>query len=167
MGCHTWFGRPITNEELYILKDEANKALLQEYNNASESEYLLNTDDYNRIKDAISKNDLKAICEIGTANYEDFIWFAEGKPCLDLSYRWSEEDKEKYCIEDCLPELFHIDKNFYHDMFRVDNYPDWVIHNKRQLRRKMKKRYFKLTQEELYNIGQFFKDYPGGVITFG
>ena len=33
MGCHTWFGRPITNEELYILKDEANKALLQEYNN--------------------------------------------------------------------------------------------------------------------------------------
>ena len=57
MGCHTWFGRPITNEELYILKGEANK-LLQEYNNASESEY---TDDYNRIKDSLDvkwKNDI-------------------------------------------------------------------------------------------------------------
>ena len=169
MGCHTWFGRPITNEELYILKDEADKALLQEYNNASESEDPLNTDDYNTLKDLISKNDLKTICGIGTINYEDFIWFAEGKPYLDLSYRWSEEEKNRLGIkEDCLPELFHIDRNlFYHDTFRVHNYPDWVIHNKRQLRRKMKKRYFELTQGELYDIGQFFKDYPGGVITFG
>lgn len=39
--------------------------------------------------------------------------------------------------------------NEYHDIFRLYNYPRKVIHNRRELRKWMGKRYFQLTNEQL------------------
>ena len=134
MGCHTRFGRPITKDEISILKEVAKKS-------------------------SLITDDLNTICSLGIAEYEDYIWFAEGKPYLDLASREFSTS----------PEIFHVDKESYFlDNFRIKNYyPNWVIHNKRQLRKKMRSDYFDLTKEQLEDITRFFKTYPGGVIIFG
>lgn len=63
-------------------------------------------------------------------------------------------------------ELF-IDIPEYEDIFRVKHYPRKVITNRRNLRRWIRKDYFKLTKEQLDKISEFFEQYPDGVITFG
>ena len=60
-----------------------------------------------------------------------------------------------------------VDVPEYHDLFRARNYPHKVITSRRNLRRWMRKKYFKLTSEQLEKCTEFFKRYPGGVITFG
>ena len=55
----------------------------------------------------------------------------------------------------------------YEDIFRVKHYPRKVITNRRNLRRWMRKDYFKLTKEQLDKVSEFFEKYPDGVITFG
>lgn len=55
----------------------------------------------------------------------------------------------------------------YIDTFRVPNYPRKIIRSRRDLRKFLRKRYFKLTDKQLERVSQFFREYPGGVITFG
>ena len=55
----------------------------------------------------------------------------------------------------------------YNDMFRVPTYPGVVIHNKYELRKYLKARYFELDEDTQNKITEFFTEYPGGVIVFG
>lgn len=99
MGCHTYFSRPITEEEFQKMKEYAPTEI---YNLA-------------------------------------------GDPKLKL----------------------FVEVDEYYDLFRIGHYPRKIIINRKELRKYLRKRYFQLTDEQLEKISEFFKRYPGGVITFG
>ena len=149
MGCHTWFSRPLTKDELLFLKDDAKKNLNQQ--NLTKKEYEL-------LIEAINKYDLQVICDYGKLG-EAYTYPIDGWIYLDLG-------KRSYISEEIYMKTFNITE-FFHDNFRVNNYPNWIIHNTRQLRRKMKKKWYSLSKEEIEDIHRFFKLYPGGIITFG
>lgn len=98
MGCHTYFSRPITEEEFQKMKEYAPTEI---YNLA-------------------------------------------GDPKLKL----------------------FVEVDEYYDLFRIGHYPRKIIRNRKELRKYLRKRYFQLTDEQLEKISEFFKRYPGGVITF-
>lgn len=150
MGCHTWFGRPLLEKEVESLIPFAYGYIEKEKNNP---EYPLDPDLYANWKKGLDEKDIRFICDLGSG--DNFIYFLNNKPYLDLSECWVDGD-----IRFQIPM-------FFHDDFRVSNYPRWLIHNKRQLRRKMKKKYFDLTQDQLDSLSLFWKMYPGGIIHFG
>lgn len=160
MGCHTWFYRPLKDDERELLRstvDDAIKEFLSPIDNPGES-YIKYINKYKYVFDKAKESAIENTdfwLENHIYNSDDSIYKIEGKFYVELA-RPAEVDK-------C---LLNNDK-YFHDIFRVRNYPRWVIHNKRELRRKMKKKYFDLSQEQLDIISDFFKTYPGGVIDFG
>lgn len=60
-----------------------------------------------------------------------------------------------------------VDVEKFHDTFRVKNYPSKVIHSRKELRRWMGKKYFELKECQFEMISEFFRENPGGIITFG
>ena len=94
-----------------------------------------------RIKEKIIQGDIDAIYSYGNVNLH--YRMIKGKLYFDLA------------------------DEYFHDIFRVEHYPEWIIRNKRQLRRKMKKRYFELTERQHELLNEFWKRYPDGIITFG
>lgn len=90
-------------------------------------------------------------------------------PCVDGKYWWQ---LGYGAGDDVYKEIkngsgLYIDVIKYIDTFRVPNYPRRIIRSRRDLRRFLRKRYFKLTDKQLERVSQFFREYPGGVITFG
>jgi len=152
MGCHTWFYKPLTKDERERLRETANKYLLEEL---SDNRYykMLSKETIDKLSESI-ENDSDMWLEWGLYEYEDFIEKIEEKFYVEVC----NNNRGGYCCE--------IKENF-HDNFRVKNYPKWIIHNRHELRKKMRKKYFELTQEQLNDISRFFKLYPGGIITFG
>ena len=151
MGCHTWFYRPITEEEREKLRSTAKDQIMKVLMRDQRIQYSF-------LYDLLIKSvdiDTDFWIENGWYKYNDYINKIEGKFYLDLS-RPSDDDI-------CLCKV----NEYFHDNFRVKNYPRWVIHSRKELRRKMKKRYFQLTEKQLEDVSRFFKEYPGGVICFG
>lgn len=99
----------------------------------------------------------------------------ENIPCVDGKFWWQlgwgegnpELETDSFTHEIKGYKNLFVDVPEYHDLFRVRNYPHKVITSRRNLRRWMRKKYFKLTSEQLEKCTEFFKRYPGGVITFG
>ena len=145
MGCHTWFSRPITEEEFKLMRDYAP------------------TEIYN------------------TTLYDDCLYrslmnsYNEDIPCVYGKYWWQlgyGSGNPKLGEHNCIHEIrghkgLFVDIDKYHDTFRVKHYPSKVIHNRRELRRWMRKRYFELEDWQLEKISEFFKENPDGIITFG
>jgi hypothetical protein len=63
--------------------------------------------------------------------------------------------------------LYYEQVHDFHDTFRIKNYPDKKIHNFRQLRRFLGKRYYSLTQAQIDRVKEFWSKYPNGMIEFG
>ena len=150
MGCHTWFCRPITEEERQQLRSTSKESIKR---------LLTITDDkwlYDKLIQSI-ENDTDFWIENNWYLSNDFIEKIEGKLYLDLSCRYPYPG-DKY--------LLNV-KEYFHDNFRVKNYPNWIIHSRKELRKKMKKKYFQLTEKQLEDVSRFFREYPGGVIHFG
>jgi uncharacterized membrane protein YukC len=57
--------------------------------------------------------------------------------------------------------------NDYHDVFRVKHYPRKTIHSLRELRRWLRKDYFKLSLQQTQTLREYWSKYPGGIIRFG
>lgn len=98
--------------------------------------------------------------------------YTENIPCIG-NYQWwhlcygtGNPDLDGIDIREINWSLF-VDVEEYYDLFRVKGYPEKVIRNRKELRKYLRKRYFQLTDEQLEKISEFFKRYPGGVITFG
>lgn len=99
----------------------------------------------------------------------------ENIPCVDGKFWWQlgwgegnpELGTDSFTHEIKGYKNLFVDVPEYHDLFRVRNYPHKVITSRRNLRRFMRKKYFKLTSEQLEKCTEFFQKYPGGVITFG
>ena len=148
MGCHTWFGKPLTKEEREKLRQSA-KSTVQEYFEGEDISKSL----YNVLIESIDK-DTDIWIKGGWFKFDDYIYEVKGKFYIDLAH---------ISGENCLFKP----KEYFHDNFRVKNYPNWIIHNKRELRNKMRKKYFRLTERQLEDISRFFKEYPNGIIRFG
>lgn len=148
MGCHTWFGKPLTREEREKLRLSAKSTIQWYFERNGIPKYL-----YDALMESID-NDTDLWLKCGWIGYDDYVYAREGKFYIDLAYRSG---------ENCLFKP----KKYFHDNFRVKNYPNWVIHNKRELRKKMRKKYFELTESQLEDISRFFKEYPNGIISFG
>lgn len=155
MGCHTWFSRPITNEEFNLMKEYAP---LQIYELTGDSKENIENGMYDKHLYNLLMKSLK-----------------ENVPCVDGKFWWQlgwgegnpELGTDSFTHEIQGYKNLFIDVPEYHDLFRVRNYPQKVITSRRNLRRFMRKKYFKLTNEQLEKCTEFFQRYPGGVITFG
>ena len=141
MGCHTWFYRPLTEEEFKDMKKHAPDEIME----------LLAGDNDKILRYLLMKS------------------YKENKPCAYGKFWWQLgwgagrlyptqlKGERRLFVQVCK----------YHDIFRVKNYPRKVIHNRRELRRFLRKEYFTLTQTQLERISEFFQKYKGGVIHFG
>lgn len=153
MGCHTWFSRPITDKEFEKMKENAPKEIYELTHYGIDN----SCDSYNPFPDNIYL--YNKLME----SYNDKI------PCVDGKYWWQ---LGYGAGDDVYKEIkngsgLYIDVIKYIDTFRVPNYPRKIIRSRRDLRRFLRKRYFKLTDKQLERVSQFFREYPGGVITFG
>lgn len=148
MGCHTYFSRPITEEEFQKMKDYAPTEMYNLAGDPSKSIYD------KRLYDALMNSYTENIPCIGNYQWRH-LCYGSGNPDLNgidiREINWS---------------LF-VDVEEYYDLFRVEGYSEKIIRNRKELRKYLRKRYFQLTDEQLEKISEFFKRYPGGVITFG
>lgn len=154
MGCHTWFSRPITEKEFKLMKEYAP---IQIYELAGDSKENIENGMYDKHLYNLLMKSLKENIPCVDGKFWWQLGWGEGNPELGT-------DSFTHKIEG-YKNLF-VDVPEYHDLFRVRNYPHKVITSRRNLRRWMRKKYFKLTSEQLEKCTEFFKKYPGGVITF-
>lgn len=178
MGCHTWFYRPLTKDEFKLMKEYAPTAIKESY----EIEISQNSDfEFKHIVNRLLKSIEENIpCVYGHYWYE-FGW---GSDSTELGYNgiglstFYIENKlyaELSCKVSC--PFFNTSLGCdsskkdcgygYHDIFRVKNYPKYVIHNKKELRKRLRKKYFLLTKEQHELLDKFWKEYPDGIIDFG
>jgi hypothetical protein len=173
MGCHTWFLKPVTESEFNIFRENAFADAKDLYiDTDEEDEYTIRLYklEYNKIIYSL-ENNTDYWWKRGLGNrvvndnngkhvdiYEqkqEYTTVINGKLYIDLVYQ-------------CNPMFPDLER--FHDIFRVGNnlnYPRWIIHNRRELRKRMKKKYFDLTPDQLCEIDRFFEIYPDGIITFG
>lgn len=157
MGCHTWFSRPVTEEEFQLIKEYAPIEI-----------YELSGDSEENIKSGLYD---KSLYNLLMKSYEENIPCVYGKYWWQLGYGSSNPElldgEDNYVHEIRGHKGIFIDIGKYHDIFRVKHYPPKVIHSRRELRRWMKKRYFELEDWQLEKVSEFFRENPNGVITFG
>ena len=161
MGCHTWFSRPVTEEELLVFKSHAIEDAYNLWGNTEENKEFnsVDMDRYIKVEESVE-------------NDTDY-WWKEGYGTRIIDGK-NEKNEYVHLINGVLyldlarsthPIFEHLKR--YHDVFRVSNYPSKVIHSRRELRRWMRKRYFELEDWQLEKISEFFRENPNGVITFG
>ena len=157
MGCHTWFCRPVTEKEFNLIKEFAPIEIYNLVGNSKENidNGLFDESLFNLLMKSYNKN---IPCVYGKYWWQ--FGYGSGNPNL--------LNGEHNCVHEIkgYKELF-IDVAEYGDLFRVKNYPSKVIHNRRELRRWMRKKYFELEEWQLEKISEFFKENPNGVIIFG
>lgn len=155
MGCHTWFSRPITDEEFKKMKEYAPREIYHLTGNSQEN-----------IENGLYD---KSLYNLLMKSYNEDIPCVYGMYWWQLGYGEGNPDLEEIpftCEIRGYDQLF-VNVPEYSDLFRIKNYPKKIITNRKNLRRWMGKRYFTLTNEQLKKVSQFFREYPGGVITFG
>ena len=161
MGCHTWFSRPVTEEELSVFKSHAIEDAYNLWGDTEENKEfnIVDMDRYIKVKESVEndtdywwKEGYGTRIIDGEIEKDEYVYLRNGVLYLDLADNFN-------------PIFMNLKR--YHDIFRVKNYPSKVIHNRRELRRWMKKRYFKLESWQLEKVSEFFRENPNGIITFG
>ena len=157
MGCHTWFSRPITEEEFKLIKEYAP---IEIYNLTGDSKENIENGSYD-----------EPLYNLLMKSYNENVPCVYGKYWWQLGYGSSNPQllngEYNYIHEVRGYKGLFVDVDKYYDTFRVKNYPSKVIRNRKELRRWMKKRYFELEDWQLENVSEFFRENPNGVITFG
>ena len=154
MGCHTWFSRPITEKEFNLMREDAPREI---YQLTGESKENIESRLYDKSLYSLL---MKSYNEDIPCVYGKYWWqlgYGEGNPDLEISFTREIRGYNQLFVN--VPE--------YNDLFRIKNYPKKIITSRKNLRRWMGKRYFDLTEEQLKKCSEFFRKYPGGVITFG
>ena len=165
MGCHTWFWAPFPEEKITDLQRLAAKSLEDRWKDEKNEEFrkiigedrCLTKEDYEFLKNQIEIRNLPVIVDYSMCEINDFLTVIDGHIYYDLSLGCNEKDKISF-----IP--IH---SYFHDIFRVTNYPDWTIYSLRYLKRKLGKDWYKIPEEDRRRVSEFWKLYPGGVITFG
>ena len=161
MGCHTWFSRQVTEEELSVFKSHAIEDAYNLWGDTEENKEfnIVDMDRYIKVKESVEndtdywwKEGYGTRIIDGEIEKDEYVYLRNGVLYLDLA-------------RSTHPIFEHLKR--YHDVFRVSNYPSKVIHSRRELRRWMRKRYFELEDWQLEKISEFFRENPGGIIAFG
>lgn len=152
MGCHTWFSRPVTTEELEVFRNNA----IADAKHLLWDDYI---DEYYRVKSSVEYNTdywwqygYGTTIRNGSEEKSEYTYVVDGVMYLDLSEP----------VNPIFPELKR-----YHDVFRVKNYPLKKIHSRYELRKWMGSKYFDLEDWQLNKISEFFRENPSGIIKFG
>ena len=157
MGCHTWFSRPVTEEESRLIKEYAPIEI-----------YYLVGDSKENVENGLYDESLYNLL---MKSYNENVLCVYGKYWWQLGYGSSNpqllEGEHNYIHEIRRCKGLFVDAGKYHDTFRVKNYPSKVIHSRIELRKWMRKRYFELEDWQLEKISEFFRENPDGIITFG
>lgn len=158
MGCHTWFLRPLTSDEIDLFRSNAINESLEVLKYIEEENGGLTTADlnfHNKIVESVNNGDdywLQFGYGTTIGEKSEYTRYINGIHYLELTWH---------------PNPIFTDIKRYHDEFRVKNYPRKIIHNRRELRRFMRKKYFSLTDDQLKTISEFFRENPKGIIMFG
>lgn len=147
MGCHTWFKRPLTENE------------------------------FNKMK-SCALEDIELFVGEGSGIYDKVLYeslirsYKENVPCIAGKYYWWELGYGAFTAfkgesVSCHNGRLYMIVSEYHDLFRVYHYPRWEVHSRHELRKKMGKKYFNLSTEQLCRVSKFFKENKDGIITFG
>ena len=182
MGCHTWFKRPLTEDEFRLMKEYAPTEIYELVGKGNT--YLYDKSLYEMLMKSYNE-DINCVygkkwCQLGYGSGNpEFIEThgsslsvseIDGRLYVDMSFS-SDICQNKYGVSIWkfyeTHEKLGVDFPYFHDVFRIRNYPRKVIHNRRELRKYLRKRYFELSEYQLDRISKFFELYPGGVITFG
>lgn len=153
MGCHVWFARPVIDSEFQLMK---------EYAVIEAKQYA----DEGMFSETFANNIAKSV-ETGERCVYGFRWFdysfgmSNPKLPIDFSNNIIIRDGDK----------LYITVDGFHDICResigIYTYPHKIIHNKKELRGYIGKRYFNITEEEHELLDQFWRKYPGGIIQWG
>ena len=149
MGCHTWCYRPMEKHEWSEMKKNAPKEILKLTGDTPDNRWTGMYD--------------PALYDSLMRSYNENIPCVYGKYWWQLGYGSFRLNATEIRGERGL----FVNVRKYNDIFRVDNYPIKVIHNRRELRKWMRKRYFELEDRQLEKVSEFFREYPCGVIVFG
>lgn len=152
MGCHTWFSRPITEEEFKLIKEYAP---IEIYNLVGNPKGYYDRNLYSLLMKSYNEN---IPCVYGKYWWQ-LGWGSSNPDLLNGEHNYVHEIRKHNGL--------FVDVKEYHDIFRVKNYPSKAIHNRKELRRWMRKKYFELEDWQLEKVSEFFRKHPDGVITFG
>ena len=160
MGCHTWFYRPLTQEEIERIRPYAKKDL-QDYISKIEShEYELYEDEDKSMTYEKWASDIKEVLD--TANSKnDFTWLRLGYGCEGFLIN---EIEGKFYLDLSRP---YMETNikfqnplYLHDVFRTNGYyPKRVIHNSKELKRTLKRWHINLSKNQKKLLDNFWKMY--------
>ena len=142
MGCHTWFYKRTTINEMQV------------------SEYV---HDLKKYDDIDIDWEYKELSEI-----PDFQLFLQGQFERESTQR-NLKTRDKQAKNHYLNHkyVYYERVKDFNDEFRIRYYPFKRIFNLRQLRRYLGKRYFKLDKEQIDRLKLFWVIYPNGMLDFG
>ena len=181
MGCHSWFARPLTDDEVEKLREYCQIDIEDKRSKEGYDEQFLN------LISESAKMD-KPFRDPTSTSKRLFWWFQFGygedymkavkrEPYLlsDDAFRSNEEGITVIgVLEKDLKrrkpthgyKLYTLIK--LHNIARIRfTYPKKVIHNKRELRKFLGKDYFKISDRDHQLLSEFWKTFPGGFMYFG
>lgn len=152
MSCHTWFFRPMTDDEFENMKANAYQNAFEIGEKYKNSEYF--REDYfdchlSEVKRSIEEN---VPCISG-----EFYWF-------QLAYGWRDPRLVEY-----IDGKMYVEADGYFDTARcIKTYPKKKIYSYKQYKKYVgKKWYTDVADCDKKLLHDFFKKYPKGVICFG
>lgn len=173
MGCYNWFARPLSEDEISKLREACRTDVKRHYD-----------------EDGYDSTMLKLIAESAKSNnfFKDpalpnkkWYWFQFGygekfiKPIKRYPDILSDEDFGGIFIKSVLePGVKKANKYKLYASIKLSipsrlrsTYPKKIIHNKHQLRRFLRKDYFKLTDKDHELLSLFWKTFPKGIMYWG
>lgn len=165
MGCHTWWARPLTENDIEIARvfaQEKVKKLLGDSKEASKYG-VANLPVIKEVANWIDDDDPR---------WWKYGWgFGKDNPNFRHFIPIPGTEDGGYYIGVCPSRnegnKWYIDVLGYPDILRIENYPKKLIHNKKELRRYFGKRYFSITSNEHAVLQQFWSEYPDGIMYWG
>lgn len=158
MGCHIWFERPITDKEFALMKEYAVIA--------AESYLPKDGEDFECDFNETHVEAIKRSVETGEPQPELYnctwwqLGYGETNPALGEDFTVFNKNGTLY-----------VDVGEFHNTAResigIYTYPRKIIHNKRELRRYLGKKYFNITPREHERLSEFWKKYPNGIMSWG
>lgn len=152
MGCHTWFFRPMTDEEFANMKSKAYEHAVEIGNKYLEDGCL--RDNYFSY---FLPNVQKSIKENIPCIEGRFYWY-------EFGYGWRDDR-----LIECIEGKMYVEVDIYFDTARcIYTYPQKVIYSYKQYKKYVgKKWYTDVCDYDKNNLREFFEKYPGGCIEFG
>jgi hypothetical protein len=139
MGCHTWFYKLTTVAEI------ENSDEVKEY-----------------AEDGVFFN-LYELASI--PNFNMYLSPTFHRICIQRNPQTRDKNRKYTMLNNKF--IYYARVHDFHDSIRVKNYPAKTLHNFRQMRRWLGKRFYNLTEEQKLRMKLFWKTYPKGMIDFG